>query len=215
MIDYKLKELLLKARATEPWGKEFIKQGRLDLLLYNWWFNTEDDIHDYIDIPKTYEPNKIVDALLEEINADLGTNFTNTVKENDTSNYLIEYSSYPYDDSVFVMSDENYAHKYIGIGLLWKPVIGFTTPDEAKAFIKNLPFDYLAHDYYCRMTNGNGDAPTESDFTVIPITPKMRETIGTMVKANIYNSGSLLGKYFIPIDSIRSIPDDHLKRIFG
>jgi len=210
MIDYKLKELLIKAKATAPWGREFIKRGKLDLLLYNWWFNTEDDIHEYISIPKTYDAYKVVDALLEEINADLGTDFTNTIKENDTSNYLVEYSGWPYDDTVFVMSDENYSHKYLGIGLLWKPVIGFTTPDEANAFIKNLPFDDLSQDYYCR----GRDIPNESDFKVVLITPEMRETIGTMAKANIYHHGSLLGKYFIPIDSIRSIPDDHIKRIF-
>ena len=43
----------------------------------------------------------------------------------------------------------------------------------------------------------------------------MRETIGTMVKANIYHDGKLLGKYFIPVDTVQELPDEYFVRVFG
>ncbi len=207
MDDYKLKELLISAGA--PWNKKLINEGKLDILLYNWFFNTEDRIDDYV--PTTISDINVgVNYLLENINNTLGTNFINTVESGDTANYLIQYTGYDIDN-VFISSYHS-SFNYLGLSVLWKPVIGFTTEEEAKDFINKLPFDDLSQEYYCSDKEGSLNA---SDFSVVPITDKMRETIGTMVKANIYHDGKLLGKYFIPVDTVQELPDRDFVRVFG
>lgn len=210
MDDYKLKELLISVGANKPWSKQLINEGKLDILLYNWWFNTEDDVDSYV--PNTISSiNAVIDYLLENVNDILGTNFINTVETGDTANYLVYYNAWP-NDSIFVILDSYYSFNYLGLGLLWKPVIGFTTQEEAKDFINKLPFSDLSQNHYCRENN---IFPKVSDFSIVPITDKMRETIGTMVKVNIYHRGKLLGKYFIPVDSVQTVPDEDFVRVFG
>lgn len=131
-----LKEFLEDIGATTNLGKKAIALGKFSLLIYNYQHKT-DDLTAYFD----YEEYDMED-ILNMINAKVGTNFTDYLKELDNAKYVIKgYNSM--GESGFACFSGDYTNPYIHDGLSMEDLahsnmcylLAFETKDQAQAFI--------------------------------------------------------------------------------
>lgn len=138
MNDLTLKEFLEDIGATTNLGKKAIALGKFSLLIYDYQRKT-DDLDIYFDCTK-YS----MDDILNVINAKVGTNFTDYLKEIDKAKYVIKgyHKNEDYDESGFACSTDYTNPLIIGgnyIGSLEDNIMGyllaFETEKQAQAFL--------------------------------------------------------------------------------
>ncbi len=136
MNDSVLKEFLEDIGATTIEGKNLISEGKFSLLIYDYWWRTED-----LDIYFDYEEYDM-DDILKVINDKVGTNFTDYLKEIDKAKYVIKgYNSM--GESGFACFSSDYTNPYICGGLSMEDLahsdmrylLAFETESQAQAFI--------------------------------------------------------------------------------
>ena len=136
MDDLTLKEFLEDIGVTTNLGKKVIARGKFSLLIYDYRWRTE-DLDLYFDYDK-YD----MDDILEVINAKVGTNFTDYLKEIDNAKYVIKgYNSR--GESGFACFSGDYTNPFIYGGLSMEDLahsnlcylLAFETEDQSQAFI--------------------------------------------------------------------------------
>lgn len=136
MNDLTLKEFLEDIGVTTNLSKKVIAQGKFSLLIYDYQYKTQ-DLDIYFDSDK-YD----MDDILNVINAKIGTNFTDYLKEIDKAKYVIKgYNSR--GESGFACFSSDYTNPYIYGGLFMSDLahssmcylLAFETEDQAQAYI--------------------------------------------------------------------------------